>query len=164
MFGFRLLAIVLGLLCLAAAVVMAYPECPRVAPVNEFFIRNFVPDPGVEAFIRSTDPGDVTIKNLIRYTLAGLAVCSLGLGLLFFCAAVNPLRMRPFVSVVMICAAVGTAGAVWQGVRLGIFKSWWIGDAAGGLLLLILLAALYPKPRKAAPAGLPGEESEADLE
>lgn len=164
MFGFRLLAIILGLLCLAAAVLMAYPECPRVAPLNEFFIRHFVPDPGVEAFIRSADPGEARIKNLIRYTLAGMAVCSLGLGLLFFCAAVNPLRMRPFVSVVMLCAAIGTVVAIWQGVRLGIFKSWWIGDAAGGLLLLILLAALYPKPRKTAPARLPGEESEAELD
>ncbi len=164
MFGFRLLAIILGLICLVGAVLMAFHECPRLAPVNEFFIRHFVPDPGVEAFIRSTEPGDVKIQNLIRYTLAGLAVCSLGLGLIFFCAAVNPLRMRPFITVVMICAAVGTAGAVWQGVRLGIFKSWWIGDAAGGLLLLILLAALYPKPRKTAPARLPGEENETELE
>ncbi len=160
MFGFRLLAIILGLLCLAGAVSMAFFECPRMAPVSEFFIRHFVPDAGVRDFIRSVDPADVKIKNLIKYTLSGLAVCSLATGLLFLAAAVNPLRMRPFIVVVMISSAVMIVAAVWQGIRLGIFKTWWIGDAAGGLLLLILLAALFPREKSARPAPAGGGEGE----
>jgi hypothetical protein len=163
MFGFRLLAVILGLLCLAAAVSMAFSGCPRLAPVSEYFVRNFVPDTEVRDFIRSDDPADVKIKNLIKYTLSGLAVCSLAAGLLFLAAAVNPLRLRPFIVVVMISSAAMIVAAVWQGIRLGIFKTWWIGDAAGGLLLLILLAALFPREKTArpAPAGR-GEGEEVD--
>ncbi len=150
MFGFRMLAIILGLLCLATAVSMAFFECPRMAPASEFFIRNFVPDASVRAFIKSEDPGAVKVKGLIKYTLTGLAIFSLGAGLLFFCAAADPLRMRPFIVVVMISSVIGVAAAIWQGIRLGIFKSWWIGDAAGFLLLLILLAALFPRQQKTA--------------
>ncbi len=160
MFGFRLLAIILGLLCLAAALSMAFFESPRLAPVNEFFIRNFVPDASVRAFIKSEQPAEIKVKNLIKYTLTGLAICTLGTGLLFFCAAADPLRMRPFIVVVMISSVVLIAAALWQGIRLGIFKSWWIGDAATGLLLLILLAALFPRRKRAdaSPAG-PGSET-----
>jgi len=163
MFGFRLLAIVLALLFLAGALAMVFHGCPRLAPLSEFFVGNFVPDQGVRDFIRSTDPVAVKVKGMIKYSLGWLAVCLLGLGLLFLCAAVNPLRLRPFVSVVMICSAAGIAVAVGQGIRLGIFKSWWIGDAAGGLLILILLGALYPRKAKSAPA--PADAgSEAGLE
>ncbi|MDP8237206.1 MAG: hypothetical protein P9M08_12550 [Candidatus Erginobacter occultus] len=163
MFGFRLLAIILGLLCLAAAVSMAFFECPRMAPVSEFFVRHLVPDTGVRDFIRSENLADVKIKNLIKYTLSGLAVGSLAAGLLFLAAAVNPLRMRPFIVVVMISSAAMVVAAVWQGIRLGIFKTWWIGDAAGGLLLLILLAALFPREKSARPvSGGGGEGEEAD--
>ncbi len=162
MFGFRLLAIILGLLCLAAAVSMAFFECPRMAPVSDFFIRHFVPDTEVSDFIRSDNPADIKIKNLIKYTLSGLAVCSLAAGLLFLAAAVNPLRMRPFIVVVMISSAAMIAAAVWQGIRLGIFKTWWIGDAAGGLLILILLAALFPRKKSARPVSVGGGEDEGE--
>ena len=163
MFGFRVLAIILGLICLATAIAMVSYDCPRLAPVPENFIEYFVRDAGVRAFIKSQEPTDIKIKNLIKYTLGGLAICLFGLGLLFFCAAVNPLRLRPFVSVVMICCAAGIAVAIGQGVSLRIFKSWWIGDAAGGLLILILLAALYPRKGRPAPAPAVGG-SEAGLE
>ena len=160
MFGFRLLAIILGLLCLAAAVSMAFFECPRMAPVSEFFIRNFVPDTSVQDFIKSADPAEIKVKGLIKYTLTGLAIFALGTGLLFFCAAANPLRMRPFIVVVMISSVIGIAAALWQGIRLGIVKSWWIGDAAGFLLLLILLASLFPREKSVRPAPAGGGEGE----
>lgn len=161
MFGFRLLAVILALIFLAGAAAMAFHECPRLVPITEFFVRNFVPDSGVQAFIKSRDAADVKVKGMIKYTLVGLAICMVGLGLLFLCAAVNPIRMRPFVSVVMICSILGIAAVAWEGIRLGVFKSWWIGDAAGYLLLLVLLAALYPRKKKSAPAPAE-EESEAD--
>ena len=161
MFGFRLLAVVLALVCLAGAGVMAFRECPRLVPATEFFVRNFVPDAGVQAFIKSRDPVDVKVKGMIKYTLGFAAICLFGLGLLFLCAAVNPIRMRPFVSVAMICSILGIAAAIWQGTRLGVFKSWWIGDAAGSLLLLILLAALYPRAHKEKSPARAEEESGA---
>ena len=159
MFGFRFLAVILGLICLASAAALFFQECPRLAPVGEYFIRNFVPDAGVQAFIKSADPTDIRIKHMVKYILIGLAICSFGLGLLFFCAAVNPVRMRPFIVVTMICSALMIAAAIWQGVRLGIFKSWWIGDAAGALIVLVLLAALFPRERAAVTSGI-GEEEE----
>lgn len=150
MFGFRLLAVILGLLCLTAALSMAFFESPRMAQGSEFFVRYFVPDTEVEAFIKSEDPGEIKIKHLIKYTLTGLAVSALATGLLFFAAAANPLRMRPFIVVVMISTVVGIAAVIWQGFRLDIFNSWWIRDASGGLLLLILLAALFPREKTVA--------------
>lgn len=159
MFGFRVLAVILALVCLASAAALFFQECPRLAPVSEYFIKNFVRDAGVQAFIKSADPEDVKIKHLVKYTLSGLAICSFGLGSLFFCAAFNPLRMRPFIVVAMICSALMIAAAIWQGIRLGIFKSWWIGDAAGALVVLILLAALFPRERAAVTSGI-GEEEE----
>lgn len=152
MFGFRLLAIILGLVCLATAASMFFYECPRMAPVTEFFVRNFIPDAGVRVFIKSQDPTDTKVKNMIKYALGGAAILSLGLGLLFFCAAANPLRMRPFITVVMISSALWILCALWQGIRLEIFKSWWIGDASAALIVLVLLAALYPREKKAAAA------------
>ncbi len=155
MFGFRLLAVILGLLCLAATLSMAFFESPRMAHGSEFFVRHFVPDASVRNFIKSEDPAEIKVKNLIKFILTGLAISTLATGLLFFAAAVNPLRMRPFIIVVMISTVAGIAAVLWQGIRLGIFKSWWIGDAAAGLLLLILLAALFPRKQTVAvqPAG-----------
>ena len=56
--------------------------------------------------------------------------------------------MRPFVVVVMIGAILWIGGAIWKGVSLGIYKTWWIGDAVCALILLVLLAALFPKRAK----------------
>jgi hypothetical protein len=159
MFGFRLLAIILGLVCLAAAASMVFYENSWMDPVIEFFVRNFIPDAGVRDFIKSQDPADIRVKNMIKYALGWAAVLSLGLGLLFFSAAAHPLRMRPFVTVVIVCSALGIVCALWQGIRLEVFKSWWIGDASGALIVLILLAALFPRKRTAVPSGI-GEEAE----
>jgi hypothetical protein len=162
MFGFRLLAIILGLVCLAAAASMLFYENPRMEPALEFFVRNFIPDSGVRAFIKSQDPADARVKNMIKYALGGAAILSLGSGLLFFCAAANPLRMRPFITVVMVCSALGIVCALWQGIRLEIFKSWWIGDASGALIVLVLLAALFPRKKPAAVPSEPGSEAAGD--
>ncbi len=154
MFGIRVLSIILALVCLAAAGAMLFYKCPQAEPLTESFVRYFIPDTGVKAFIKSRDPVDIRVKNLVKYGLSGAAVVSLGLGLLFLCAAVNPLRMRPFISVVMICSVLMIICAIWQGIRLGVFKSWWIGDASGALIILVLLAALFPKKKPAADSSL----------
>ncbi|MFH1038557.1 MAG: hypothetical protein V1789_07830 [PVC group bacterium] len=155
MIGFRLLAIILGLVCLASAGVLVFHEYPLLAEANTFFIRNFIPDAGVQAFIKSPAREAVAVKNIVRYIFSGYAVLALGMGLLFFCAAVNPLRMRPFIVVVMIGSILWIAGAIWKGVSLDIYKTWWISDAAGALILLVLLIALFPKKKPAADQSAP---------
>ncbi|MDP8213623.1 MAG: hypothetical protein RAO92_05010 [Candidatus Euphemobacter frigidus] len=148
MIGFRIMAIVVGLICLASASLIFFHNCPQTAPVNAYLIRNFIPPGDVQAFIKSSALPDVEVKNIIKYIVSGYAIFALGIGLLFFCAAVNPLRMRPFVVVVMIGAILWIGVAIWKGLSLGIYKTWWIGDAACALILLVLLAALFPKRAK----------------
>jgi len=152
MIGFRLLAIILGLLCLASAGVLVMHQCPQLAEANTFFIKNFIPDAAVQQFLKSKAPDAVAVKNIVKYIFSGYAVLALGMGLLFFCAAANPLRMRPFIVVVMIGAILWIAAAIYQGLTLEIYKTWWISDAAGALILLVLLTALFPKKKPAEPA------------
>lgn len=152
MFGFRLLAIIIGFVCLASAGALVFHSCPEMAEVNAFAIDNLIPEGPVRAFVKSGAPGDQDVKNVIKYIFTGYAICAVGMGLLFLYSAINPLRMRPFIIVVMIGSVLWIAAAVWQGLHLEIYKTWWIGDAAGALLLLVLLGALFPKEKKAASA------------
>ena len=47
----------------------------------------------------------------------------------------------------MIGSVLWIAAAAWQGIHLEIYKTWWISDAVGGLILLVLLFALFPKKK-----------------
>ena len=147
MIGFRLLAIILGFICLAAAGALVLHSCPEMAEVDAFVIDNLIPEGPVRAFIRSGAQKDQDVKKIIKYVSSGYAIFAIGMGLLFLYSAINPLRMRPFIRVVMIGSVLWIAAAVWQGIYLEIYKTWWISDAVGGLILLILLFALFPKKK-----------------
>lgn len=148
MIGFRFLAIILGFICLAAAGSLVFRNCPQMVEVDAFIIRNLIPAGNVQGFIKSPAPDAMAVKNIIKYIFSGYAILALGMGLLFLWSAVNPLEMRPFIVVVMIGAVLWIAGAIWKGLALEIYKTWWIGDAAGALVLLVLLFALFPKEKK----------------
>lgn len=151
MLGFRLLSIILGFICIAAAGMLVFHFCPELADVDAFVIKNLIPDNLVRHFIKSNEPAAVAVKNIIKYVLSGYAIFSFSLGLLFLYTAINPLRMRPFILIVMIGSILWIAVAIWRGLSLGISKSWWIGDAAGALILLVLLGALFPRKKKLEP-------------
>lgn len=157
MIGFRLLAIVLGVLCLAGTVALVLQSQPFMTDVTDFFINRFLPPGEVQNFFNSSLPRDIRIKAYIKYVVSGYAVVLLGLAILFFISAFNPLRMRPFITVVMIGCIAWMGIAIWKGLSLGLYYLWWVGDAVGCLIVLVLLAALYPRE----PAGvLQPEESE----
>jgi|GEM_PF-1476030 len=158
MFGFRLLAIILGFICLAAAGTLVFHSCPEMAEVDAFVIDNLIPEGNVRVFIRSGTDEARDVKNIIKYVFSGYAIFAIGMGLLFLYSAINPLRMRPFIRVVMIGSVLWIIGAIWQGLKLGIYKTWWISDSVGALILLILLFALFPRDKKA-PA-LPASKSD----
>ena len=161
MFGFRLLAIILGFICLAAAGTLVFHSCPEMSEVDTFVIDNLIPEGNVRVFIRSGTDEARDVKNIIKYVFSGYAIFAIGMGLLFLYSAINPLRMRPFIRVVMIGAVLWIAAAVWQGFNLGIYKTWWISDSVGALILLILLFALFPREKKA--SSIPkSDEFEAD--
>ena len=147
MIGFRLLAIILGFICLAAAGVLVLHSCPEMAEVDAFVIDNLIPEGPVRLFIRSGTQADQDVKNIIKYVFSGYAIFAIGMGLLFLYSAINPLRMRPFIRVVMIGSVLWIAAAAWRGIHLEIYKTWWISDAVGGLILLVLLFALFPKQK-----------------
>ena len=90
----------------------------------------------------------------MKYALSASSVFALGLGLLFFISAVNPWRMRPFVLVVIIVSIIAIPLVIWLGLRLKITQAWWIGDAGGCLILVILLATFFPRKTKAAEPGV----------
>lgn len=145
MIGFRLLAIVLGILCLAAAGAAVLHSHPALSGLTGFFVEKFIPAGPLRAFIRSAEPGDVLVKDYLKYILAGGAVGALGVGILFFISAANPIRMRPFIMVVIIAAVACIALALWKGITLEISYIWWLGDSLAALILVVLLAALYPR-------------------
>ena len=149
MIGFRLLAIILGFICLAAAGALVLHSCPEMAEVDAFVIDNLIPEGPVRAFIRSGAQKDQDVKKIIKYVSSGYAIFAIGMGLLFLYSAINPLRMRPFIRVVMIGSVLWIAAAAWQGIHLEIYKTWWISDAVGGLILLVLLFALFPRKKTA---------------
>lgn len=157
MIGFRLLAIIIGILCLAGAQALVLHSQPFMTRATDFFVDRFLPPGDVQNFFNSTLPRDMRIKAYVKYIVYGYAVVLLGLGILFFTSAFNPLRMRPFITVVMIGLIAWMGVAVWKGLTLGLYYLWWVGDAVGCLILLVLLAALYPK--EPAPVLQP-EESE----
>ncbi|MEA1928724.1 MAG: hypothetical protein U9N73_11000 [Candidatus Auribacterota bacterium] len=161
MFGFRLLAIILGFICLAAAVGLVFHTRPEMAEVDAFVIDKLIPQDSVQSFIKSGAPANMAVKNIIKYVFSGYAVFAIGMGLLFLYSAINPLGMRPFIRVVMIGSVLWIAGAVYQGFSLDIPKTWWIGDAVGAFILLVLLFALFPKDRKAL-APTKSDELDAD--
>ena len=107
--------------------------------------------------------GDMVVKQYLKYVLYGSSIFALGLALMFFIAAANPVRMRPFVVVVIIASILWVAGAIWAGVILPrVSPVWWGSDAAGALILAILLLAMFPKKKPR--VKLPPEAGEAEFE
>jgi len=162
MIGFRLLAIVLGIICLATAVGAVFHTHPALSGAVGFLVEKFVPAGPVRMFVRSSVAGDVQVKSYLKYIFSGYAVLALATGILFFISAANPIRMRPFISVVMIGAVVWIGIALWKGLSLDINYLWWLSDSIGALILLVLLAALYPRrrPKRLPPPAIMDEELE----
>jgi len=147
MAGFRILAIILGLVCLAMALGMFFHRQPCVINASNLLLKA----EELKSFVGSPDSQDMVVKQYLKYVLYGSSVVVLGLALMFFISAASPVRMRPFVVVVIIMSIVGVVGAVWAGINLQrVSWVWWGSDAAGSLILAILLLALFPKKRKKA--------------
>lgn len=151
MMGFRILSIILALLCLAGAAALYFHDQPAIVSVSGFFLNE-----DLRGFVESDQDRDIAVRNHLKYlTLMG-AVGSFGLAVLFFVSAVNPMGMRPFVVTLIICLILGIAAALWKGPRLDIYSKWWLADAAGGVVLTILLITFFP--RRPAPPPPPLEE------
>lgn len=152
MTGFRILVVILGLLCLAMALGLFFHN----RPVAINIINRFLQEQELQDFIKT---GNVVVKNHLKYALCGSSIFALGLGLLFLISAVSPLQMRPFIVVVIILSIIWIPLAIWVGLSLNISKLWWIGDAIGCLILAILLATFFPKKApKVKPAPEPPSE------
>jgi len=142
--GFRILAVILGLICLAIGAGMFFHRQPVVIKVSNLLLQG----EEMKNFVKSPDMTDLVVKQYLKYILYGGSVFALGLGLMFFIAAANPIRMRPFVVVVIICSILWMAGAIWSGINLPrVSPVWWGSDAGASLLLAILLLALFPKKK-----------------
>ena len=144
MAGFRVLAVLLGLICLTVAVASYFYDYPPVNQVTAYFLE----DANLWDFVKSTTPRDMVIKDYLKYIIRGYSVLALGMGLLFLISAFNPLRMRPYITVVIIGALVWLGLAIYMGITLKIPTLWWIGDSAICLILAILLITFFPKKVK----------------
>lgn len=145
MTGFRILAVILGLICLAGAVASYFYDYPPVEKVTAYFLK----DGNLRGFVKSPAPRDMVVKDYLKYIIRGYSVIALGMGLLFIISAFNPLGMRPFIVVVIIGALICLGLAIYQGITLKIDSLWWIGDSVGCLILAILLITFFPKKVKA---------------
>lgn len=140
MIGFRILAIILALLCLAGGAMMVFPEQEPAVTVSGFLLN-----PELREFAGSPAERDIVVRRHIRYLLLMGAVGAFGLAVLFLISAVNPLAMRPFVITLIICLILGIAAALWQGPQKDIHLTWWLADAVGGVVLAVLLITFFPR-------------------
>ncbi len=141
MAGFRVLAVLLGLICLAVAVASYFYGYPPVDRVTDYFLQ----DASLRDFVKSTTPRDMVVRDYLKYIFRGYSVLALGMGLLFLISAFNPLGMRPYIAVVIIGALVWLGLAIYMGITLKIPSLWWIGDSAICLILAVLLITFFPK-------------------
>ena len=156
MVGYRILAIVLGLICLAMPVSIFFQGNPTVVQVENMVLA----DQPLHNFLVSATHENKIVKNHLKYGIGGAALISLGMALMFFISVFNPRGMRPFIVVVIICSILSIPLSIWAGLRLNITNSWWIGDAVSGLVLAVLLLIFYPRGPKARKVSAPaaGEE------
>ncbi|MCX6348293.1 MAG: hypothetical protein NTV79_02165, partial [Candidatus Aureabacteria bacterium] len=89
---------------------------------------------------------EVMIKKFLKFALSGRAFVALGFSLLFFVSVFAPERMIPFIVVVMICCFLAMIAAVWNGYSAKISWYYWGGEALVCLVLVVLLAAFFPRP------------------
>ena len=156
MIGYRILAVILGLLCLLLPVSLFFQSTPIVVKVEKMILA----EQPLADFLISHDHRDMVVKNHLKYGLCGAAVFSLGMGLMFFISAFNPRGMRPFIVVVIICSILLIPLAIWVGLRLNIAKLWWLGDSISSLILALLLLGFFPRRDKVRVASSRGEEEE----
>lgn len=146
MTGFRILAVILGLIFLAGAVASYFYDYPPVDRATDYFL---IKDGSLWDFVKSSAPRDMVVKDYLKYIMRGYSVLALAVGLLFIISAFNPLGMRPFIVVVIIAATIWFALAIYEGLTLKIAGLWWVGDSAICLILTILLITFYPKKMQA---------------
>jgi len=142
MFGFRVLAIVLALICLGGAAMMVFPERQPAITINGFFLN-----PVLSEFLQSQEPRDIVVRNHMKYLLFMGAVGAFGLAILFFISVFNPLLMRPFLVVAIISLILGVALALRSGIQETVSWRWWVVDAVGGMILVVLLVNLFPRKK-----------------
>ena len=150
MIGYRILAVILGLLCLLLPVSLLFQNNPVVVKVENIILA----EKPLANFLTSADYDDQMVKNHLKYGLCGAALFSLGMGLMFFISVFNPRGMRPFIVVVIICSILLIPLTIWTGLKLNITKLWWIGDSSSSLVLALLLLVFYPRlerPRAVSP-------------
>ena len=156
MTGYRILAIILGLICLLMPISIFFQHAPIVVKVEKAVLaRQPLAD-----FLVSPEQQDMVVKNHLKYGLCGAAIVSLGMGLMFFISVFNPRGMRPFIVVVIICSILLIPLAIWIGLKLNITKMWWIGDSISSLILALLLLVFFPRQARARAVSSPGEEEE----
>jgi membrane protein DedA with SNARE-associated domain len=97
----------------------------------------------LKSVLQAADP---LVKKYVKFALSGGAFVSLGLSLLFFVSVFSPLRMIPFITVLIICSILWIPGAIWTGYSAGISWHFWGGEAIACTILAILLAAFFPRP------------------
>ena len=156
MIGYRILAVILGLICLLLPVSLFFQNTPVVVKVENIVLA----EKPLADFLTSTDYEDKMVKNHLKYGICGAAVLALGMALMFFISAVNPLGMRSFIVVVIICSILLIPTAIWVGLQLNIAKFWWIGDSISSLVLALLLLVFFPRRQKARAVSARGEEEE----
>jgi membrane protein DedA with SNARE-associated domain len=139
MAGYRVLAFILGLIFLALAVGLFFHDDPRLISARSVVLE---PD-NLKSALQAADP---LVKKYVKFALSGGAFVSLGLSLLFFVSVFSPLRMIPFITVLIICSILWIPGAIWAGYSAGISWYFWGGEAIACTILAILLVAFFPRP------------------
>jgi len=139
MAGYRVLAFIIGLIFLGLAAGLFLHEDPRLAPAREAMLS-------VDGDLQTALPSAAAVvKKYILFALSGSAFIALGLSLLFFVSVFAPERMIPFIVVVMICCFLAMIAAIWTGYSAKISWYYWGGEAGVCLVLMILLAAFFPR-------------------
>jgi hypothetical protein len=138
MAGYRVLAFLLGVIFLALAVGLFLHEDPRLLPAREALLS-------VDNLKTTLPAAEVMIKKYIKFALSGGAFIALLFSLLFFVSVFTPMRMIPFIVVVIICCILAMVAAIWRGYAAKISWYYWGGEAIGCLVLAVLLAAFFPR-------------------
>lgn len=151
MTGYRILAIILGLLCLLLPIslVSQISNWDTGISIVVKVEKMILAEKPLADFLVSPDHQDMVVKNHLKYGLGGAAIFSLGMGLMFFISAFKPREMRPFIVVVIICSILLIPLTIWIGLKLNIARLWWIGDSISSLVLALLLMVFFPRQAKA---------------